>query len=157
MLQTRSQRNLILGEKCVAEVENIAKAEHKSESFRKIYGGLCHDFPVLIRMNGLAQATAYYVSKAAKTDERGQAYRLFLRHQANVLSVSAAPIGENNYSHMLDLVRGTTTTPVDALTYMQHTRRLLEAAVYFKRFAVSTLKVESSESVRTIEEVGGEA
>jgi CRISPR-associated protein Cmr5 len=39
-----------------------------------------------------------------------------------------------------------TIRDADALTYMHHTRRVLGAWIYFKRFAVSILKVETSQA-----------
>ncbi len=123
MIQTRSQTDLLFAEKCVTEVENRNKPE-----MAKIYGGLCHNFPILVRTCGLCQAVAFALSKSAKTDSRGQAYKLLLDHVGLLLSEKDS---------ILTRVRDS-----DVTMYLQDTRRVLEAWIYFKRFAVSILNVE---------------
>ncbi len=120
--QTRAQRDLIIAMDLVTEVTS------QSKETQRIYGGLCHNFPVMVRTCGLCQAIAFSADKAGEGD-RGAAHALLLAHAANVLGAER--------QNVLDLVRN-----ADAITYMQQTRQLLDAWIYFKRFAVSILKAE---------------
>jgi len=101
-----------------------------AEEVGKIYGGLCHSFPVLVRACGLCQALAFVEAKAG--DSKGnwaQAYTLLRQHVA----------GQLGTDDPLD-----TIAKADMLTYLRYTRTILSAWVYYKRFAVSILKVESA-------------
>jgi CRISPR-associated protein Cmr5 len=101
-----------------------------------IYGGLCHNFPIMVRSLGLCQTLAYYESKSVgKDNKRTEAYS---RKLADVHAVAA--IGS-------DKVLSTYAAGLPVLEYMQLTREILDAAIYFKRFAVSLLKVESASQV----------
>lgn len=135
MMQTQAQRDLILAEQLVSDVER------EQEEVRKIYGGLCHSFPVLVRTCGLCQALAFSKEKETASDKEGPsnrntAHRLLLRHVAAVLDAQDP----------FELVR-----KVDVVEYMRNTHRILSAWIYFKRFAVSILKVADS---RAAEEGG---
>ncbi len=98
----------------------------------KIYGGLCHSFPILVRSSGLCQALAFVEAKAAPGKARGAAYSLIADHLAAVLSIKR--------SDLVDTVRG---APV--ADYMRYTGAALDAWIFYKRFAVSILKVSSSQ------------
>jgi len=120
-----------LAEDLVSEVEH-----QKDEEARKIYGGLCHSFPVLVRTCGLCQALAFSeAKKASGTNGRALAHRLLLEHVGKVLGITSGDI--------LSEVR-----KADASKYMFYTRRVLDAWIYFKRFAVSILKVESAKEAQ---------
>ncbi len=125
-MRTRAREDLILAEQLVTTV-----AKEKPD-VQKVYGGLCHSFPVLVRTCGLCQAVAFSEDKRTVTEGkvtgRNRAHQLLLEHVARILQVPGA----------LDAAR----TP-DTLQYMVYTRRVLAAWVYFKRFAVSILKVAS--------------
>lgn len=101
----------------------------------KIYDGLCHKFPVLVITCGLCQALAFSKDKAAVTNghanDRNKAHELLLNH------VGALLPGEGDV-----LVR---VQNADAQTYLFYTRRVLASWIYFKRFAVSILKVDADE------------
>lgn len=130
MIQTRAQQDLILAEQLVSEVER------ERDEVRRIYGGLCHSFPVLVRTCGLCQALAFSKDKAAVQDgqvpsDRNKAHMLLLRHVGRVLGSSDDDPME-------------TVRKVDVVQYMLCTRRILSAWAYFKRFAVSILCVESA-------------
>ena len=122
-VQTRSQNDFILAHKLVTSV-----FENSGENTRKIYGGLCHSFPIMVLTCGLCQAVAFADDKSTSKDtERAEAHKLLLAHVGRVLEVS-------------DPVKALRED--DALAYIQHTRRLLDSWIYFKRFAVSILRVE---------------
>lgn len=121
--------------------ELVGEVESKDKEIRDIYGGLCHSFPVMVRTCGLCQAVAFSFDKMTPTSgtesNRNIAHKLLLEHVANVLGFSGP-------SNLLERV-----TEDNATKYMFYTREVLTAWVYFKRFAVSILKVEDA---RTAEE-----
>jgi CRISPR-associated protein Cmr5 len=130
MIRARAQQELILAEELVSEVER------ERDEVRRIYGGLCHSFPALVRTCGLCQALAFSKDKATVSDGQEPSYRskahsLLIRHVGRVLAVSD--------DDPLKAVRD-----ADVVEYMLHTRRVLSAWVYFKRFAVSILRVANA-------------
>jgi len=127
MTQTRAQRDLQLALTLVREVES------RDAKVRKIYGGLCHQFPVMIRTVGLVQTLAFHETKAGTTEPRGQAHSLLLAHVRQVLGVLTPAA-----------LLSAEIAAVDTRTYMHDTRRVLTTWIYFKRFAVSILKVEDA-------------
>lgn len=136
ILQTRGQQDLILAERCVANLSN------ESAEIKRIYEGLCQGFPVLVRTCGLAQAVAFHLSKITSDDQRARAHRFLLEHVAELVGSGSTPEG------LVDAIRS-----ADTQEYMRYTRRILGAFIYFKRFAVSILKVES---LRDTEDDGGQ-
>jgi len=131
--KTRAQKDLILADKLVTEVAQ------KDGSVQKIYGGLCHSFPVLVRTCGLCQALAFSEAKSKAGEDAGrkEAHALLLRHVAGILGMQEAATNE---SPALEAVRDAGVTE-----YMLQTRRVLSAWIYFKRFAESRLKVASAQ------------
>lgn len=101
----------------------------------RIYGGLCHKLPILVRQDGLAQAVAFIEDKAggieANPNDRQQAYRRLRAHIGQTIDVQG---------QLVNLVR-TAELP----RYMRDTRAILEAWIFYKRFAVSILKVEQGQ------------
>lgn len=128
---TRQQRYMTQALEHVTAV----KAQ-QSESVRTIYGGLCHQIPVLVRACGLCQTLAFVAEKAQAAEgqtDRARAYQLWLRHIADALKTPE--------DSLLDLVRA-----APMLDYMRHTRTVLDAAIYYKRFAGSILKVTTAQA-----------
>ena len=125
--QNRSQQDLKLAAECVSKLEPKSKVAD-------IYGGLCHEFPVFVRNAGLCQALAFHCDKATsdKTEksDRAQAHDKLLEHVAKVLEVDK--------NALLSTIQNAETRE-----YFFYTRRILAAWVFFKRFAVSILKVET--------------
>lgn len=124
MQQTRAQKDLKKAYDLVSQLES------SNEETKKIYGGLCHKFPILVLSTGLCQAVAFSESKKGDSKPRELAHKYLLEHTAAILE-------EKN---LLETVRDSS-----ALAYMHQTRRVLEAFVYFKRFAVSVLKVKGGD------------
>lgn len=129
-MKTRAQEDMVLAEKLVTEAENKGDNE-----LSKIYGGLCHQFPVMVRTCGLCQALAFSVAKKGSEGARGKAHGLLLQHVAELLGVKE----EELLQKVLE---------ADTLTYMLHTKRVLAAWIYFKQFAVSILKVQSAQEAK---------
>jgi CRISPR-associated protein Cmr5 len=127
MQPTRAQKDLKQAYELVSHVQT-AHPDAKSEA-KKIYSQLCKQFPVMVMQSGLCQTLAFHTDKASKDDARGAAHKLILAHAANVMGLTTTTA--------LNAARS-----CDAITYMHRTRRILEAWVYFKRFAVSALEIE---------------
>lgn len=133
---TRSQELMKLAEVRVREVEQTPK------DVQKIYGALCHAFPVMVRTCGLCQAVAFSLAKAAPAagkdkdpNDRQKAHELLLKHVAEVLGVHRDQLAKR-------------VQELDTVEYMLATRRILEAWLFFKRFAVSILKVEDARAAQ---------
>lgn len=118
---------------------NLVRAvAEQSKETQQIYGNLCHDFPVLVRTCGLCQAIAFCADKAHSDEKaRAQAYRLLLQHVGEVLGIETNGKGGPEDELLTAILKA------DATSYMLYTRRVLHAWVYFKRFAVSVLDVET--------------
>ncbi len=123
MPPTRSQRDMKLA------LDLVSGLERADQETKNIYGGLCHNFPVMVMQSGLCQAVAFSADKASGDGNRAKAHQKLLEHVGAILEIKG------------DLLPSLQTAP--ALTYMHHTRRVLDSWVFFKRFARSVLKVEA--------------
>lgn len=127
MPQTRNQKDM------KRALELVSSLEQADPELKRIYGGLCHSFPVMVLQSGLCQAVAFSAAKTSSEDQRerarARAHQKLLEHLGAILEVEG------------DLLAHLHEAPTTA--YMHHTRRVLEAWVYFKRFAKSVLKVEA--------------
>jgi CRISPR-associated protein Cmr5 len=122
-------------------VKQVADDPKLDDTARKIYGGLCHDFPILTRTCGLCQAVAFSADKAQSDEQaRAEAHQLLLRHIGAILGVPTDGKGGANDPLLKAIMEA------DALQYMLYTRQVLHAWVYFKRFAVSVLGVKTGGS-----------
>ena len=141
-MKTLSQFRMQQALDLVREVaEATAEATKESEKTREIYGNLCHEFPVLVRTCGLCQAIAFCADKAQSDDKaRAEAYRLLLTHIGKILGVETNDTGGSEGSLTNKILTADTTK------YMLYTRSVLQAWVYFKRFAVSVLGVKTGGS-----------
>lgn len=122
--QTRSQSDMGLAAQRVAFVE--------SKNWKDDYGRLCHTFPVMVLTCGLCQAVAFSAAKSVGA-ETGNAQRR-LAH-ARILEDFEAITGCAP-DHL---------PQVPAQEYILHTRRILAAWIYYKRFAVSILNVNEGD------------
>ena len=120
--QTRSQRDM---ERAATLVATVVAEEGKTPS---VYQGLCHQFPVFVLQCGLAQAVAFCASKAGNDAGIEKAHRLLLDHFATVLG----------FEDRMAMVSGVRTASLTE--YMRLTRRTLDAAIFFKRFAEALIE-----------------
>ncbi len=123
MMPTRTQERLMQAHRDVLAVSTDSTLD---ETQRTRYGGLCHKVPVMIRTCGLCQTVAFMESKKAKE----KSHERMLEHIAAILGADASGLA-------------TAVAKMPTVEYMHKTRLLLEALVYYKRFAVSILKAEA--------------
>ncbi|WP_446008869.1 type III-B CRISPR module-associated protein Cmr5 [Candidatus Electrothrix sp.] len=133
-MQTRQQQDAL---QALEDVQNVLEQE---EEFKKSYATAVHRFPFLIRQNGLQQTLAFYAGKAHAKAETGQNTRdtaegLFLDHILATLNLNSEP---DQVNILKDLARA------DLQSYMRHTRRCLEVALWYRRFVESVLKIDAT-------------
>ena len=126
MLQTRGQRDMALAARFVTEV-----VESEAKETASVYQGLCHSFPVFVLQCGLAQAVAFSAAKEGKEKGIARAHQLLLSHLAQVHGATDASAW----------IRGVHAATLPE--YLRMTRRTLDAAVYFKRFAEALIQGEA--------------
>lgn len=138
-VQTRQQRYFALALTQISELEGRAEADFPQQ-VKTAYGGLCHSLPILIRNDGLCQAIAWIEDQASVTPPTplSRAYIEIRAHIAALLGMQ--PIGQ---AGLLARVQN-----ADISTYMRYTRDILDAWIYYKRFAGSILGVDAAESNR---------
>ena len=101
VVHTGSQRAYALA------VELVSEVAAKPDPVQKTYGGLCHEFPMMVQGTGLAQAAAYHEAKASGGDaHRVEAHELLLQHMAKLLEVKDLPLYARTASAM-DYMRAT--------------------------------------------------
>ena len=132
MTQTRAQKDMRRA------ADDVTAVSRQAPEVQKIYGSLCHSFPIMVRTCGLCQAVAFSAAKAQAPDpNRHIAHRLLLAHVGQLISV-----GENaDENGVLRSIQS-----AEASDYVFFTRRLMAAWIYYKRFAVSILNVENAVS-----------
>lgn len=131
-MTTRAQESMA---KALQLVQEVAQRDKKVQ---EIYGGLCHDFPILTRLCGLCQAIAFSADKAQSDDKaRAEAHQLLLRHVGEILGIKTDGKGGAKDPLLEAVIKA------NSLQYMLYTRQVLYAWVYFKRFAVSILGVKT--------------
>lgn len=108
--------------------DQVSKREKMEKGDKDKYGVWCHGLPGLIRNSGLCQAISFLDSKKGK--EAGINALL-----EDLRGIDGLPPGD-----LLQVVKD-----CDAVSYMVYTERVLECLQFFKRFAVSILKVEQGQ------------
>ncbi len=134
-LQSRSQKYAESAYKHVAELfQGLEKQKDKPDELSdaakkkaKKYGSMAHKFPVLVRSAGLAQAVAFV---EARGDE----------NQRELLKHIALSVGKQGVEKFYESARKS-----GLMDYMHLTRQVLQASVFYKRFAESVLGIEAGE------------
>lgn len=124
-VQTRTQRDYALAARLVADVAE------RTGQVPRIYGGLWHALPALVRTAGLAQAAAFHHAKSTGQGERALAHSLLLAHLA-------ALAGVDDIAHYAQTA--------DTRSYQLATRRVLDGAVFFRRLSTSLLGATSTDT-----------
>lgn len=114
--------------------QNVETMRNAPPKVRRVYGGLCHKLPILVRTNGLCQTVALVEAKSSGTSEQARAYQALREHVGDLLGLS----GDGVVAAVRD---------AELTRYVRYTRALLEGWTYYKRFAVSILEVESASAV----------
>lgn len=118
-MQTRDQQ-------LAAQIFKLVHDEVKDKDFAKSYGATAHKLPVLVRSAGLAQALAF-------VDARGkQPQHLLLDHLAKTVS----------HANREKLLEASRNGNAGLEAYIHLTRQVMDALLWYKRFAQSVLKVK---------------
>lgn len=104
-----------------------------ADALSKTYGNLCHHFPTLVLRSGLCQAVAFYTVKAVDSSQ-ADVYQQFLSHMAAVCGVP-----EKNATQFQCYIN-----EMGLDEYRHTSRRLLAAAIWYKRFADSLLNTDAT-------------
>jgi CRISPR type III-B/RAMP module-associated protein Cmr5 len=120
-MKTRSQRDAIAILKQVKAVQKTGDKE-----FIKRYAVLTNRLAIMIRQNGLQQALGFISGKSSTDSPETR----FLEHLAETLDISG------------DLTQQLFQSSLSE--YMYYTRRCLEVAIWYRRFAESVLGIDSS-------------
>ncbi|TDE86739.1 type III-B CRISPR module-associated protein Cmr5 [Deinococcus sp. S9] len=122
-------------------VELLEAMNTVSDGVKRNYLRRVKDFPALVMQVGLAQAVAFSVEKAGKSDDddRGGAHRLLLNHLYAVWrpETQGQPVQLDDgkgREHVLKFLQDLSTAE-----YRHLTRRTLSAWVYFRRLSESVL------------------
>jgi CRISPR-associated protein Cmr5 len=118
-MQTRTQKD---ARAAYDRIEAI-----KDRPIEKKYGALALNFPVMVLQSGLAQATGFLLAKGREE------HLAFLNDLAGVL-------GEVDGQRFHQQIIAS-----DLADYQHLTRRTLDAAGWFKRYAQGILRVEAGE------------
>lgn len=98
--------------------------EAANSPYKAHYGALAVELPSMIRVNGLHQVLMYLESGINNTDRKAAANSL----REHFISIIKPP--------------ATAVRDLSSAEYAMLTRRALQAAQYFKRFAESVLKID---------------
>ena len=126
-MQTRSQQ---YSKKVFEQITGLDLAEDK----QKEYGSLCHNFPVMVMRSGLSQAVAFVWVKSSDDEKSPQAQ--FLKNLSEIT-------GKTNESPKAFQERINTLLLAD---YQRMTRIILNASIWYKRFAESLLGVKTGDN-----------
>lgn len=113
--------------KALARVRDIQANPAVSDKARKDFGALCHQIPALVLANGLGLTVAFLQAKSSgATDGFGLA--------RGAIAELIAPNANDLNDHLVNR---------SGQGYMLDTFTVLDAWVFYKRFAVSLLGVEA--------------
>ena len=124
-MKTRAQCFSQLAYKHISELQFDDKQ-------KKLYGSICHQFPIMVLRAGLAQSVAFLCVKA--TNDK-PAYQKFMGHLSSI-------IGFENEEFSRFQIR---IHNMDLDEYRRTTRMILNASIWYKRFAESLLDVQAGE------------
>ncbi len=112
--------------------QHISQLNLADPTQEKLYGSICHQFPIMLLRTGLAQSVAFLWVKA----ESGKpAYEKFMQHLSSITGVE-----DENYSELQQRIQ-----QMNLDEYRRTTRIILDACIWYKRFAESQLNVQAGE------------
>jgi CRISPR-associated protein Cmr5 len=124
-MQTRDQKYATIAYERVTRVyKDEDKIQHQS------YGSMAHKLPILIRSSGLAQALAFVAARGSDI-------------QLRLLDDLAQTIDLPDSKQLLVKVY-----EADLSEYMHLTQQLMDALLWYKRFAQSILDIDASQAAQ---------
>lgn len=124
-MQTRDQKYAVdVYDKVSSIKESVTEKEYKS------YGAFAHKLPILIRTAGLAQALSFVEARGKKPGEL-------------LLNDLAGTIDKENAKVLAQKAR-----TVELSEYIRLTQQVMDALLWYKRFAQSILGVETSDDTQ---------
>ncbi|MFD3164297.1 type III-B CRISPR module-associated protein Cmr5 [Herpetosiphon sp. NSE202] len=115
--------------------QQIQDIKQQSVANQKRYGVIAHKLPILIRTAGLAQALVFISSRSKKKElGKDDEFSLFLTHLTKTINIDTSDIVE--YAIKVDLSK-----------YMYITQQILDALLWYKRFAQSVLGIEPTDQL----------
>ena|SRR5437660_3644705 len=128
-------------------VTKINKDYGDDEQSKRKYGSTAHKLPILIRTAGLAQALTFIETRGSSKDKVNP-YKDFLRDLETT-------VGKDEQRSLCERARGEHKAPDEEASldeYMLLTQQVLNALLWYKRFAQSILDVDASASIDEGEE-----
>src|SRR6266700_4147490 len=119
-MQTRDQKYAF------SAFERVSIISKKEKQFYETYGAMAHNLPILIRKAGLAQALSFVEAKAKDK----AAY-------SSLLTDLKATVRRNE--NLATLARS-----VELEDYMLLTKQVMDALLWYKRFAQSILGIDTA-------------
>ncbi len=130
-MQTRTQSDAIRA------LKQINGVKESGDKLTQRYGILAHRFPIMVRQNGLQQALGFVTGKSAGNSNSPEGQ--FLSHIAETLELEAENLTEKILEAELE-------------QYQFYTRRCLEAAIWYRRFTESVLKIDATGEIENDEQ-----
>ena len=144
VFQTRDQQYAASAYAHIEEVlEKYPKLDVKSgdtlallyKKNRKRYGVIAHKLPILIRTAGLTQALAFISSRSKKKKTgKEDEFSLFLSHLAKTINIDTNDLVQYSIQQHLS-------------NYMYITQQVLDALLWYKRFAQRVLDVDPTDQL----------
>ncbi len=132
-MQTRDQKYAF------SAFERVSIISKKEKQFYETYGAMAHKLPILIRKAGLAQALSFVEAKAKDK----AAY-------SSLLTDLKATVGRNE--NLAALARS-----VQLTDYILLTKQIMDALLWYKRFAQSVLGIDATTATMADPEGGKES
>lgn len=127
-MQTRDQKYALIAYERAVNVKNAKDIDDKS------YGSMAHALPIMIRRAGLAQALSFVEAKAKADEKNGKRPKTL----QTLLDDLQATLGRQE--PLAQAAR-----KAELPEYMLLTRQVMDALLWYKRFAQSMLGVDSSD------------
>lgn len=112
--------------------QQISALHFDNDKQKKLYGSICHQFPVMVLRSGLAQSVAFLWVRAANGKP---AYEKFIQHLSAITGLEGET--QDDFQQRIQ--------QMNLDEYRRTTRTILNACVWYKRFAESLLNVRAGE------------
>ncbi|MFC5703833.1 type III-B CRISPR module-associated protein Cmr5 [Cohnella faecalis] len=125
---------MISSEKRYAQAAYSSMTDGFDPKDAAVFGTICHQFPSMVRLNGLRLTAIFYDAKASASDSsvRSKAYSRYCKYMEQALELQGVRLSEFVNSPACDSIR-----------YRLLSRQALAASIWFKRYAEAILKVDA--------------